>query len=252
MAWIDWDGYIDANITNAFAEGTGGTNKDGVFNEMRGFFDAMPDLAKTMAEQMGMGGNTVYIDRICQSLYEKNLPPIKNMLQKRKWSNERKASYYNISSMILGFADVQELTQPATSDATQKRFKDYKMKMDEINLRAKEITATKGFAESMKYRTTMWKRFEAVVEGEVETQELTLAQIEKGEFDTSGAPPQAPIRQVTRQTLDETESVLRDTHHKKRQRKSFGRPEDSLLQGGQGSQQGQDDDDTVPPPTPLN
>ncbi len=221
MAWIDWDGYIDANITPAFAEGTGGTNKDGVFNEMRGFFDAMPDLAKTMAEQMGMGGNTVYIDRICQSLYEKNLPPIKNMLQKRKWSNERKASYFNISSMILGFADVQELTQPATSDATQRRFKDYKMKMDEINLRAKEITATKGFAESMKYRTTMWKRFEAVVEGEVPTQELTLAQIEKGEFDTSGAPPQAPIKQVTRQTLDETESVLRDSrdsHHRKRQK----------------------------------
>lgn len=137
---------------------------------MRGFFDAMPEMAETMAEQMGMKGNTKYIDRICRSLYEKNIPPIKNILQKRKWNNDKKAAYYNVSSMILGFADVQQLTQTAANPAANARFEDYKHKMDEINVRAKQIADTRGFSESMKFRTEMWQQFEKIVEAEVPTQ----------------------------------------------------------------------------------
>lgn len=52
--WIDWDGFIDRNLENDFVKGDGGTTGDGVFNDMRGFFDDIPRLAEQMAEQMGM------------------------------------------------------------------------------------------------------------------------------------------------------------------------------------------------------
>ncbi len=137
----------------------------------------MPDLAADMAKQMGMEGNKKYIDRICRSLYEKNVKGIKPILQKRKFNNDVKAVYFNVSSMILGFADVRQLTQTAASPKSQERFEDYKNKMDEINVQAKHIADTEGFPASMQYRTKMWKRFEEIVEAEIPTQKLTLDQI---------------------------------------------------------------------------
>ena len=229
---MDWDGFLDANLEAAFVAGDG-TKGDGIFNEMRGFFDAMPDMSREMAKQMGMEGNAKYINRICRSLYEKNLPQIKNMIQKRKFNNDKRASYYNVASMILGFADVQQLTETAAPLETQKRFKDYKIKMDQINVEAKKIADTKGFPASMEFRTRMWKRFEDIVEGAVVTEGLTLSQIDKGEYDGSSDSSTTAVKEVTMQTLNETESVLRNTHHKQRQRRPSGRPEGSLLQGGQ-------------------
>lgn len=52
MMWLDWDGYIDQNLDGEFVSGSSGTKGDGIFNEMRGFLDAIPDLCEKMAKDM--------------------------------------------------------------------------------------------------------------------------------------------------------------------------------------------------------
>ena len=53
IAWINWDNYIDPNITKEYGSGADPTSGDGVFNEMRGFLYAIPEMAKDMVAQMG-------------------------------------------------------------------------------------------------------------------------------------------------------------------------------------------------------
>ncbi len=68
IAWINWDAYLDANLDEGYAAGTKATSGDGVFNELRAFLYAIPDMAKNMSDEMGFKENhpkrKYYIDKI--------------------------------------------------------------------------------------------------------------------------------------------------------------------------------------------
>ncbi len=61
------------------------------------------------------------------------------LMNQAKFNAHRRCSYYNVSAMILGMADVRALTDDSMTKEKEARFADYKKKMDEINERAKVI-----------------------------------------------------------------------------------------------------------------
>ncbi len=101
-------------------------------------------------------------------------------MNQAKFRAHKKCSFYNVSAMILGMADIRTLTDDSMTKEKAARFNDYKNKMEEIDARAKEIAKT-DYAESIRYRTQWWKRFEQIVPKEEETEGFTLEQIMNGE-----------------------------------------------------------------------
>lgn len=64
-----------------------------------------------IAKNMGFEGDQKYIDTITKTLFEKNIDKIKPILSGRKMTQEVSAAYFNVSAMIMGFAEVQLLKE---------------------------------------------------------------------------------------------------------------------------------------------
>ena len=81
---------------------------------------------------MGFTGETAkkYIDKMSQTIYEKNLygdgsrGGIYRLMNQAKFNTETKCSYYNVAAMILGMADIRTLTKTGASPELNAIFAD--------------------------------------------------------------------------------------------------------------------------------
>lgn len=101
-------------------------------------------MCKTMAEQMGFKGETAkkYMDKMSQTIYEKNISGVYRLMNQAKFNTETKCSYYNVASMILGMADIRTLTKTGASPELNAIFADWRIKMEGVDATAKRIAAT--------------------------------------------------------------------------------------------------------------
>lgn len=220
MFSTDWDSYIDANLDPQFTSGASSKSGDGIYNEMRGFFDAMPQMAKDMAKDMGLGDNQKVIDNICRSLYEGNIKWIKPIMND-KIKPETSAVYYNVSSMVLGFADIREFTQTAADPTQKTRFKAIKNKMIEMNKYIDSLVKDKWFAAGLAYRTKMYPIFEDIVRQEIDITNMSLVDIENRRFDDIDFVPggKSGVSGVTHEMQEETENILQFSDYQKEKTK---------------------------------
>ena len=212
MFWLDWDGYIDANLEDWFTKGDG-TKGDGIFNDMRWFFDSIPEMCKKMASEMWFKGAKAkeYTDKMSQTIYEKNIGGVHRLMTQAKFNSEAQCSYYNVSAMILGMADIRPLTDGGASQEKDAVFADWELKMKEVDAKAKSIAADTSpngwFAASIEYRTKMWKYFEKVVTKRQDLRKQKLGESEQPRNSKKTSPKDTP-KEVA-DILAETETWLR-------------------------------------------
>jgi hypothetical protein len=183
IAWVNWDNYIDPNITKEYGNGGDPTSGDGVFNEMRWFLYAIPKMAKKMAEQMGFEWNQRYIDKITKSLFEKNRDPMKRLLKQKIDAQNPKTEYCSMTAMMLEIIPPQLLSVGGAPAEEQARYKKYFEQIKGSLRKAKEIEETKGYAAALDYRCEMAAKWSEVVKGQIVTEKLSLGQIHQGNFD---------------------------------------------------------------------
>lgn len=133
-----------------------------------------------MAKDMGFTGETAkkYIDKMSQTIFEKNVGGVYRLMNQAKFNTETKCSYYNVAAMILGMADIRTLTKTGASPELNAIFADWRIKMDGVNATAQRIAATEGFAASIRYRTRMWQRFEKIVSSEEDLRGKTVEELD--------------------------------------------------------------------------
>lgn len=183
IAWVNWDNYIDPNITKEYGNGGDPTSGDGVFNEMRGFLYAIPKMAKKMAEQMGFPWNQKYIDKITKSLFEKNRDPMKRLLKQKIDAQNPKTEYCSMTAMMLEIIPPQLLSVGGAPAEEQARYKKYFEQIKDSLKKAKEIEETQGYAAALEYRCEMAAKWSEVVKGQIVTEKLSLEQIHQWNFD---------------------------------------------------------------------
>ena len=135
-----------------------------------------------MAEQMGFKGEAAkkYMDKMSQTIYEKNISGVYRLMNQAKFNTETKCSYYNVASMILGMADIRTLTKTGASPELNAIFADWKIKMEGVDATAKSIAASQGFAASIRYRTRMWEKFEKIVSSEADLRGKSVTELDSG------------------------------------------------------------------------
>lgn len=82
-------------------------------------------MAASMAKQMGFEGNKRYIDRITQSLFEKNRDPMKRLLKQKIKASEPAAEYCSMTAMMLEIIPPQLLSVGGAPAEEQARYKKY-------------------------------------------------------------------------------------------------------------------------------
>ncbi len=164
-----------------------------------------------MAEQMGFKGDTAkkYMDKMSQTIYEKNISGVYRLMNQAKFNTETKCSYYNVASMILGMADIRTLTKTGASPELNAIFADWKIKMEGVDATAKSIAASQGFAASIRYRTRMWKKFEKIVSSEADLRGKSVAELDSGTGTGKKAIKKPDVHDKISDILSTTEAGLR-------------------------------------------
>lgn len=168
-------------------------------------------MCKGMAEQMGFKGDTAkkYMDKMSQTIYEKNISGVYRLMNQAKFNTETKCSYYNVASMILGMADIRTLTKTGASPELNAIFADWKIKMEGVDATAKSIAASQGFAASIRYRTRMWKKFEKIVSSEADLRGKSVAELDSGTGTGKKAIKKPDVHDKISDILSTTEAGLR-------------------------------------------
>lgn len=168
-------------------------------------------MCKGMAKEMGFTGETAkkYIDKMSQTIYEKNISGVYRLMNQAKFNPETKCSYYNVAAMILGMADIRTLSKSGASQDEQAKFADWKLKMEGVDVTAKSIAASQGFAASIEYRTKMWKRFEKVVSSEEDLRGKSVAELDSGTGAGKKAQKKPDVHDKISDILSTTEAGLR-------------------------------------------
>lgn len=178
IAWINWDYYLDANLDKDFATTSGwSTNGDGVFKEMKEFFYQIPRMAEKMAKDMWLT-DTESINSIAEWLYRENIAQIRvcDGIKKIK-ADSPNVVHCSMAAMMLGMIDIVQLEKNAAPENVA-RFGDLKAKMKAAFAKAEK---NPNFIESIPYREKMAIKFRAIVEGEIDTRDVSLADIENTE-----------------------------------------------------------------------
>lgn len=168
-------------------------------------------MCKGMAEQMGFKGETAkkYMDKMSQTIYEKNISGVYRLMNQAKFNTETKCSYYNVASMILGMADIRTLTKTGASPELNAIFADWKIKMEGVDATAKSIAASQGFAASIRYRTRMWKKFEKIVSSESDLRGKSVTELDAGTGTGKKAIKKPDVHDKISDILSTTEAGLR-------------------------------------------
>lgn len=186
IAWVNWDNYIDANFPKDYGRGEDATGGDGVFNEIRGFLYAIPEMAEKMAEKMWFKGDKKYIDKIAQSLFERNTgeKQLGRLLKQKIDATNPKAEYCSMTAMMLEIIPLQKLTKTGIWAKDQERFSKYYEQMGQCLKKAKEIEDREWFSAALNYRIKMAGMWSKIVKSEIFTEKLSLDDIYNGNHDS--------------------------------------------------------------------
>lgn len=183
IAWINWDNYLDPNLEPQFGNGSDSKKWDGIFNEIQGFLESIPDMAKDMAKQMGFEWNEKIINDIAGSIYKKNVEQMKDGMEKKIKAHVPEAEYCSMPAVMLWLVKPKLLKWPGDGPKEQKRYEKYFEQMKATLKKAEEIENTEGFWASIKYRARMARMWSEIILNQVVTEKLSLEQIYQGNFD---------------------------------------------------------------------
>lgn len=183
IAWLNWDAYLDANLDKNYAAGSAFTDGDGIFNEIRGFLYAIPEMAEKMVDEMGIKNvqkKQELIDKICKKLYHKNIESMKSVATGKIKATNPEAEYCSMTAMMFGIVPIQELSFGGSNPEAQSRYKDYFDKMKVMDERAKSIENSGKMNEAIKYRAEAAQKWSNIVKSQVNTKKYSVEDIENG------------------------------------------------------------------------
>ncbi len=215
IAWVNWDNYLDDNFTKDYGKGDDATGGDGVFNEIRGFLYAIPEMAAKMAKQMGFEGNKDYINKITQSLFEKNRDPMQRLLKQKIKAQNPEAEYCSMTAMMLEIIPPQLISVWGAPAKEQARYQKYFEQIKETLRRAKEIESAKWYAAALTYRCQMAAKWSEIVKWQIPSEKLSIENIHQWDFDSDALDAlkkktQARSGTVLRDKLENFDTMARD------------------------------------------
>ena len=137
-------------------------------------------MAKDMAKQMGFGWNEKIINDIAGSIYKKNVAQMKDGMEKKIKSHVPEAEYCSMPAVMLWLVKPKLLKWPGDGPKEQKRYEKY---FEQMKASLKKAENTQGFWASIKYRAKMARMWSEIILNQVVTEELSLEQIQQGNFD---------------------------------------------------------------------
>lgn len=210
LFWINWGAYLE-QLDPSFLAWSWEKKWDGLFNEVRWFIDAIPDMAKKIVEQdMGITQDPDKrnaINDVCRKLYTKNVteqiyPNMPNV------GTSPEAAYCSIPAMILGMSPLKKISVWGTDTPDLNKYAGYYERMQKVLQKAKEMEKT-DFSASIRYRTEQWKKWQEIVKNRISLDDIDAS------WDQSVSVFQqnkSYIQPVTTQILEQTEAVLRQNN----------------------------------------
>lgn len=121
---------------------------------------------------------------IAQSLYEKNISEIKKETQSKFKPENITASYATMFAVMFELVEPKRIKGPGDGAKETARNEKYFQQMKECLNKAKELEkGPGGFPAAIAYRAKVAANWEKIVDKVIETEELSLEDIEEGRFD---------------------------------------------------------------------
>jgi hypothetical protein len=212
---MNWSNYLDSNLTDAFASGSSSRTWDGVFWEIKWFLSDIPELAIKIAKDMWYSEDDPMVKDIAQSLYEKNITEMRKETQSKFKPENIAASYATMFAVMFELVEPKRIKWPGDGPKETARNEKYFQQMKECLNKAKEIEkGPGGFPAAIAYRAKVAANWEKIVDKVIETEELSLEDIEEGRFNGwVGAlkqKTQARSGTVLREKLENFDTMARD------------------------------------------